>query len=113
MTRSRCTGTAFVYSGRPDPQWQITDKQLETLKEVWEQLPASRIPPPRPPPLGYRGCAVQCTSGELWSAYGGVVAFRHGVGRSQRRLDKERRFERALLETAPANSLPEQFRIPT
>jgi hypothetical protein len=112
MIPGRCTGTALVYSGRPDPQWKIENQSLQGLKKIWEELPPSRTPPPRPPLLGYRGCWVQCPSGEQWLAYAGIVALKLGAGRSRYRLDKDRRFERAALETAPPKRLPEEFRIP-
>jgi hypothetical protein len=41
------------------------------------------------------------------------VAFKGGAtARAGYRLDPEQLFEKAVLETAPVNALPKQFRIP-
>jgi hypothetical protein len=113
MTPDRYIATVLVYSGRPDPHWEIEGDRLEGVKKLWEGLPPSSTPPPRAPLLGYRGCAVHCTSGEQWFGYEGVVAFKSGAtGRAGYRLDPKRLFEKAVLETAPAGALPRQFRIP-
>jgi hypothetical protein len=112
MTDTHCTGTALVYSGRADPKWAVDEEQLETLKRIWKRLPASRTAPPTPPPLGYRGCALRCTSGQCWFAYNGTVTFKRGSSRPQHKVDSTRRFERVLLETAPPDALPSVFRIP-
>jgi len=113
MTPDRCVATVLVHSGRPDPHWQIEGERLEMIKKLWARLPPSSTPPPRAPLLGYRGCAVHCMSGEQWFGYEGVVAFKGGVtAPAGYRLDPERLFEKAVLETAPVDALPKQFRIP-
>jgi len=113
MTQARCIATALIYSGRPDPHWEIGIEQLAEVKKLWERLPRSSTPPPRAPPLGYRGCTVDCTSGQQWFAYNGVVAFKGDAAAPARyRLDNERLFEKAVLDTAPVDVLPNQFRIP-
>jgi len=113
MTPDRCIATVLVYSGRPDPHWQIEDERLEAIKKLCERLPPSSTPPPRAPLLGYRGCSVHCTSGQQWFGYEGVVAFKSGTtAPADYRLDPRRSFEKAVLETAPVNALPKQLRIP-
>lgn len=112
MTPDRCIVTVLVYSGRPDPHWEIEGERLEEVKKLWERLPPSSTPPPRAPLLGYRGCAVHCTSGEQWFGYEGVVTFKSGAtARAAYRLDPKRLFEKAMLESAPVDALPKQFRI--
>ena len=110
MRKTHCTATALIYSGRPDPEWEIDNEQLETLKRIWQQLPPSKIPPPAPPPLGYRGAAIRCTSGEEWFAYRTIVTFARGASRPKHRVDDQRRFKQTLLGTAPVNVLPAGFR---
>lgn len=113
MTQGHCIVTVLIFSGRPDPHWEIERGRLEELKRLWERLPQSSTPPPRAPPLGYRGCTVDCTSGDRWFGYEGVVSLKgRGSARAHYRLDIERLFERAVLETAPVGALPKQFRIP-
>jgi hypothetical protein len=113
MTPDRCIATVLVNSGRPDPHWQIDDGRLEVIRRLWARLPPSSAPPPRAPLLGYRGCAVQCTSGEQWFGYEGVVAFKSGAtAPAGYRLDPRRLFEKAVLESAPVGALPKQFRSP-
>jgi hypothetical protein len=112
MREASCTATAFIYSGRPDPEWEIDDENLETLKHIWQELPPSKSAPPSPPPLGYRGAGIRCSSGEKWFAYSRIVTFTRRASRPRHRLDHERRFEQTLLATAPLNALPPGFGVP-
>ena len=102
-----CIGRAEIYSGRPDPEWPLSDRQMAMLRRVWAQLPPGRSPAPRPPALGYRGCAVRCPSGEEWFAFGGLVTLTHTGVVVERRDDSRRRFEKGLLGTAPKGVVPE------
>jgi hypothetical protein len=101
--------TASLYSGRPDPEWAIDEAPLEALRRIWDGLAARATGPPQPPPLGYRGCSLRCASGDLWLAYGGVATHRRGNRPPEHRSDRGRRFEKALLETAPAGVLPAEL----
>jgi hypothetical protein len=104
--RAGCTGTAFVFSGRPDPEWEVPAEVRTSLQKFWSALTpgASALPPA--PPLGYRGCALRCPPDDEWLAYGGVVSHTVASGAVDFRLDPERTFERLLLSTAPAGALP-------
>jgi hypothetical protein len=104
--RGDCTGTAFVFSGRPDPEWPVPADARARLQEIWSALTAGAPALPAAPPLGYRGCALRCPPGGEWLAYGGVVAHTAASGAVDRRSDRERAFERLLLSTAPGGTLP-------
>jgi hypothetical protein len=104
-----CTGTAFVFSGRPDPEWQVTADARARLQAIWLALMRGASAPPPAPALGYRGCALRCPPGEEWLAYGGVVSYTAASGVVDRRSDPERTFERTLLATAPDGTLPSKL----
>jgi len=84
MTPIHRTVTALLYSGRPDPRWEINVAQLEHLKVIWNALTESHHPPHSPPALGYRGCVVRGAR----CAQTGVVCLRrngHFQGQYRRR----------------------------
>ena len=54
-----------------------------------------------PPALGYRGCFVRDPEGRTWTVYRELVTLS-----SETRRDDERRFERRVLASAPAGTLP-------
>jgi hypothetical protein len=54
-----------------------------------------------PPALGYTGVFVRDPGGHEWTAYHELVTL---AGETRR--DDERRFERAVLSSAPAGMLP-------
>jgi hypothetical protein len=112
MKKAHCKATTLIYSGRPDPEWEIGNEQLENLKRIWQQLPPSKKAPPSPPPLGYRGAAIRCTSGEEWFTYSKIVTFKRGASRPKHRVDDQRRFEQTLLATAPLDALPTGLGVP-
>jgi len=100
-----CRASAAIYSGRADPVWEVSASEAAALEEIWDQLSPSGRELPTPPALGYRGASLDCQPHEQWLAYGGVVT--HVTGRAkEHRIDEQRRFERALLNTAPRGLLP-------
>ena len=107
MTGERCTGVALLYSDRPDPRWPISARQVEQLQVLWHRLPkAGQIALRPPPPLGYRGAVVECSSGRRWWAYHGIAELRSGDTVLEYRLDTECEFEKAIAATAPVGLLP-------
>jgi hypothetical protein len=90
-------------SGRPDPSWPLPGEARARLVASWDALPPSRGGPPRPPPLGYRGCVV-AGGADRWFAYAGVVQRTRG-GAVEAREDRARGVERALIDTAPDDAL--------
>lgn len=95
---SRWTVTALLFSGRPDPTWEVSAETAARLVRLWDGLgPGPQAPVP--PALGYRGIRLVDPSGTVWQAYGGAVT-RIGNGKDHR-SDPEGRWERMLKETAP------------
>lgn len=99
----RCS--AAVFSGRPDPVWEVQPDAAAALAAIWDALPRTTDAMPQAPALGYRGSTLSAPSGIVWRAYGGVVESSDDDHR-ERRADPERRFERSVLATAPAGLLP-------
>jgi len=98
---------AYIFSGRPDPTWSISEHAVKTLQELWESLPAAGDDPQlRPPALGYRGSFLRGTGNREWMAFNGLVSLRTSAG-VQFRKDVAQQFERALLSSAPNGLLPE------
>lgn len=96
---------ARVFSGRRDPEWPIEPGLGEQLATLWATLPPSPGPGPKPPALGYRGVFLRRPDGTEWRAWGGVVE--GGPGSAvQTREDRDRSFERQVLEAAPPGLLP-------
>jgi hypothetical protein len=97
---------AFVFSGRPDPTWPISSDVAEELVAIWESLvPTDDLP--TTPTLGYRGCFVRDPAG-TWTAFHELVTLSSERGAETRR-DDNRRFERTVLASAPAGTLPASF----
>ena len=97
---------ASLYSGRPDPTWEVTRDIANTLVRCLQQLgPAGDADTPEPPGLGYRGSWLRASDGREWELFGGLVKTSQGKG-STRLLDTSRNCERQLLRTAPAGVLP-------
>lgn len=100
-----CIGGALVFSGRPNPTWPVEQAVVRELEETWDSLEPFRGKCPSAPPLDYRGCFLRCARNVQWVAYQGVVTLKTDGGRETRR-DKDRKFERVLLASAPKGVLP-------
>jgi hypothetical protein len=96
---------AFVFSGRPDPEWEPPGPVVTDLERLFGELPPHGGEAPEPPPLGYRGVALTEPGGRRYEAYGGVVTLRTAAGADQR-ADPKRRFEDALIGSAPPGTVP-------
>jgi hypothetical protein len=91
---------ALIFSGRPQPNWPLAEGDARALIALWDALPISGHKMPDVPALGYRGCAIVDGKGGEWRAYGGVAVSTSGTA-NMARADGERKFERAILATAP------------
>ena len=101
---SRWTVTAHLFSGRPDPAWEVTAEQASELVTKLEQLPEVETGTPSPSrSIGYRGVTLNGPDGGNWLASEGTIV---GSGAGIHRKDGGRVWERALLETAPPGYLP-------
>jgi hypothetical protein len=97
---------ASIFSGRPDPVWEISDELGERLRQLWNALSVTRDQvSPSPPPLGYRGCFVVGPESQRWSAYRQVVTLQVG-DRSETRHGDGAEFEALVLSSAPEGTLP-------
>ena len=107
MVTSRSTeesgwiASASVFSGRPDPTWPVPPALGARLADLWDRLPAWVGERPVPPALGYRGCRLTAPDGRVWSAFQELVTLV-----AEGRRDDVREFERSLIASAPAGTLP-------
>src|SRR5215467_12874902 len=101
-------GSASLFSGRPDPVWQIDEETGSRLEKLWNAMEQYHGPLPQSPPLGYRGCALKDSSNREWLAFEGVVTLR-SPSVSESRVDTDREFESLLLSSAPAGVIPHQI----
>lgn len=100
-----CIAGALIFSGRPDPTWNVSETVVKKLEKIWNRLSGWGDALPSAPPLGYRGCFIKCKPDMEWFAYNGVVTMKTVKGHESR-TDKNRAFERLLLDSAPEGTLP-------
>ena len=95
---------AWIYSGRPDPRWSVSDSKAQELLTIWDRLEPSPTTSSSSPRLGYRGCYIE-KGDRRYIAYGGIAELQH-LGAAETRRDIGRQLERAILQSAPAGLLP-------
>lgn len=103
-------GCAFLFSGRPDPTWEVGEDLARGLEAMWEELEPADGQMPDAPKLGYRGCTLRSGADTEYATYGGVVTRSVGATREHRR-DQRRGFEQALLAGAPQGLLPDGLMV--
>ena len=92
--------TAFLFSGRPNPQWELTAKQSAVWMNLWQQAATSSKDVERPSILGYTGCRLQYNEHSHWLIYNGCVSF-YNKDSVVSKDDKYKEMEKFLLQTAP------------
>jgi hypothetical protein len=95
----------LLYSGRPDPEWAVTDDEVRRLAGIWATLTPAASRSASAPKLGYRGVELHLDDGVSYLADAGHVTISRG-GVSETRLDAGRVFEQALLASAPPDTIP-------
>jgi hypothetical protein len=85
-----------VFSGRPNPRWELDEPSAEALRQLVRRLAAATDRPPEPPGLGYRGFVITDATGRS-RAYKGYVIKSEVV-----LADPSSSVERFLLDRLPA-----------
>ncbi|MBK8521330.1 MAG: hypothetical protein IPL54_10795 [Chitinophagaceae bacterium] len=67
--------TALLFSGRQNPDWELTVEQQQSWMKLWEQAAVSNIAVEQPSILGYTGCKLQYDEHSHWQLYNGCVSF--------------------------------------
>lgn len=93
-----------VFSGQPNPRWELTDDQASEFVTILGRLPTTQASQASPEGLGYRGFVLRPRnkSGESFDeirVYRGFAVTRH-VGRADVFSDRERLLERWLAGSA-------------
>lgn len=104
--------TLQVYSGRENPSWDLSEKQINDLLALVGDLPKSK-PFTLPDTLGYHGFQVELTENAAEKtqeivAYKGRVLYRSAEAEDKYFTDRERRLELFLLTSA--DSLDEELK---
>lgn len=92
--------TAFLFSGRPNPEWLLTEWQQKNWMQLWQQAPLSNTEVKQPSALGYSGCRLYHNEHSYWQAYNGCVSFFED-GKVFSKEDDKEQLEQFLLNTAP------------
>jgi hypothetical protein len=108
VTDATWVAGASLFSGRPDPVWAMGDAAAREIIRVWETLPVVTTPAVLPPALGYKGVFLRDPDGHEWRAFHGIVETDlHGARNA--RADEQRRFENAILASAPPDRVPKNL----
>jgi hypothetical protein len=96
-----------MFSGRPNPSWQLSADEATQLARRLTGLPAAAEPAEQPV-LGYRGLVISTTDagdrGPDWTrVHGGIVSI--GESRNARRYRDANGVEQWLLESARNHGL--------
>ena len=85
-----------VFSGRPNPRWELDEVRSQELRQLQSRLKPSRQAHVEPPALGYRGFLYPDVTGRV-RAYHGYVKTARAV-----LADPAFSIERYLLDQVPA-----------
>ena len=101
----KCTVRVLLFSGRPDPTWEIDESVMQELIKIWDSLvPVSEEIQPDPS-LSYRGCLIQCIGDVQLLVFRHRITLRKG-GKAETRKDKYRIIEKLIINSAPPGLIP-------
>ena len=93
------TVIASIYSGRPDPRWEITDEQAHHFMELWQEAPLSETEVVIPSISGYKGIRMHAGEKQFLIYKEAITCIEEKMRTSKK--DKQRTMEKFLLNTAP------------
>jgi hypothetical protein len=100
LDTKRWKATALLFSGRQNPDWELTAAQQKNWMLLWKHAPVSDTEVKQPSILGYTGCRLQYEEHSHWQLYNGCVSFYEKETVFSKK-DEERQMELFLLNTAP------------
>jgi len=109
---TRCEVELDIFSGMPNPVWQLSDAEADSFVQLVAALPHSPTGT-LAGNLGYRGFIVQCSQAaatQVIRVQSGTVHLVEGTTTTYAR-DEARRLERWLLDTGRPHLRPEIFQI--
>jgi hypothetical protein len=93
------TVIALIYSGRPDPRWDLSEEQTDHFLSLWRQAGNSETETVIPSVSGYKGIRI-LSPGKQFLIYNGIMTVIENQLRTSKR-DDQRSIERFLLNTSP------------
>ncbi len=97
---------ALIFSGLRDPSWLLSEDEAQKILSIWNSLPESPKNVFIPNILGYKGCFLSSSDKTKWAAFREVVTLLNENTVIESRIDTERKFEKAVLGTAPEDAIP-------
>ena len=110
---AQITVSLGIYSGRPDPSWELSERQVvEVVDAIAALSPTTGTPPEGG--LGYHGFTLVLhragQADEILVAYRATVA-PQGTGPRPYRIDPDRTVERLLLDTGRSRLTPMEISV--
>jgi hypothetical protein len=102
---------ASIYSGRPDPRWEIDQDQVDRFMSLWQKAGLSQTEASTPSRSGYKGLRM-IGDEKQFIIYDEIITCIEKTRRTSKN-DENRVIERFLLNTAPEKILDtlKQFNI--
>jgi hypothetical protein len=95
--------TISLFSGRPNPQWNLTKQQADVWIQYWNKADLSEYAVPLASKLGYSGCRVQKNKHSYWVIFNSCVSF-YDNDTVISKSDPGREMEFFLLHTASSET---------
>jgi hypothetical protein len=90
---------ALIYSGKADPQWQLTKEQADHFVDLWNQAADSSSEVVIPSILGFKGVRLLSNKKQCLISNGVITCVEQGMKSSK--TDDGKNIEKFLLNTAP------------
>jgi hypothetical protein len=92
-----------------NPVWKIETGKTKKLLDLWNNLKTVvEAPKNKSAYLGYKGTSLIADERTEWHIFGNVVTFKND-NQIETRFDRNRKFEKELLKTAPSGMIPDAF----
>ena len=90
-----------------NPIWQVEKSKAEKLLGLWDSLKTIvEAPKNKSAYLGYKGTSLRADENIEWYSFGNTVTLKNN-NQIETRFDRNRKFEKELLKSAPTGKIPD------
>jgi len=107
MSKWRCG--IFIFSGRPNPEWEVNDETGNDFVKYWMNLEKSDNHVELQGRLGYSGCFFELRE-QKWICYNSLVSKYDNAKLIESKVDNGQKLEKKIMLSIP-NKIRTEFSI--
>jgi hypothetical protein len=105
--KNEWTCSAKLEMEESNPVWKVEKSKAKKFLQLWDSLKTIvEAPKNKSAYLGYKGTSLKAEESVEWYTFGNIVTLKNN-NQIETRFDRNRKFEKELLKSAPTGKIPD------